>query len=338
MVEKEDSEILRRNERLLEVIKTQTEIAKQGLDLGAVMSLVAQRAQLLTGASGAVVELAEGEEMVYRAVSGMAESLLGLRLRRDSSLSGLCVKTGATLQSADTAVDPRVDRAACERVGLRSMVVAPLRHDDKLVGVLKVLSRQPHAFAADDVQILELMTELIAAAIHHATQYEANELFQLATHDPLTGLPNRALFFDRLRHGMASAKRTADRLAVLILDMDGLKPINDNFGHRAGDAAIRQVAARIRGVARQSDTVARLGGDEFGVVLSNVSDRAGAAAHGDRLAASIAAPFAFEDKEIRLGASIGMAVFPEDGDDVEVLIEKADRSMYSEKRGRPGHR
>lgn len=105
MVEKEDSEILRRNERLMDVIKIQTEVAKLGLDLGGVMSLVAQRAQMLTGAGAAVVELAEGEDMVYRAVSGFAEAQLGLRLKRESSLSGLCVKTGQTLQSADTALD-----------------------------------------------------------------------------------------------------------------------------------------------------------------------------------------------------------------------------------------
>ncbi len=179
------------------------------------------------------------------------------------------------------------------------------------------------------------MSELIAASIHHATRYEASELFHLATHDPLTGLPNRALFFRPAapRHGQRPAPAPSGWPSS-ILDMDGLKPINDNYGHRAGDAAIRQVAARIRKISRQSDTVARLGGDEFGVVLSRVADRAGVAAHGDRLADTIAAPFEFEEKEIRLGASIGMSLFPEDGEDLELLIEKADHSMYSEKRGR----
>lgn len=324
----------KRLERLLGVIRMQTEIAKQGLDLGGVISVVAQRAQVLTGANGAVVELAEGEEMVYRAAAGIAEVQLGLRLRRDGSLSGLCVASGRPLLCDDAATDPRVDRAACERVGLRSMVVVPLRHGDSLVGVLKVMSREPGAFDEADIELLELMTELIAASMYHATQYQANELFHLATHDSLTGLPNRALFFDRLRHGLASARRGNDKLAVLILDMDGLKPINDRFGHRAGDAALRQVAARILAVSRQSDTVARLGGDEFGIVLYRVSDRDGATQQGVRLAESIAASFSFEQREIELGASIGVAVFPEDGDDIEILVEKADQNMYAVKRGR----
>jgi diguanylate cyclase (GGDEF)-like protein len=323
-----------RNERLLEVIRTQTEIAKVGLDLGGVMALVARRAQELTGASGAVVELAEGEEMVYRAASGVAEKQLGLRLRRDGSLSGLCVKTGEPMVSEDTALDPRVDRAACERVGLRSMVVAPLRHNDNLVGVLKVLAGVPHAFGPEDVETLQLMSELIAAAMYHATQYQASGLFHQATHDALTGLPNRALFYDRLRHGLARAGRASERLGILFLDMDGLKPINDHFGHKAGDAALRQVAARLRKVSRQSDTVARLGGDEFGVVLTHVFDRAGVATHAERMAESIAAPFELEGQPIQLGASVGSALFPEDGQEVEVLIDKADQAMYREKRGR----
>lgn len=321
---------------LLAVIRTQNEIAKMGLDLGGVMAMVAQSAQELTGASGAVVELAEGDEMVYRAATGMAENQLGLRLKRIGSLSGLSVATGSPLVSDDSRLDPRVDRAACERVGLRSMVVVPLRHEGALVGVLKVLSREPRVFDGEHVEILELMSELIAAAMFHATHYQANELFHLATHDALTGLPNRALFFDRLRHGLANARRAAERLAVLILDMDGLKPINDHFGHRAGDAALRQVAGRIRQSARESDTVARLGGDEFGVLLGKVGDRSGAAAHGGRLAEAIAAPFDFEDRSIPLGASIGVSLFPEDGEDIETLIEKADQSMYQVKRGRGG--
>ncbi|NLP82170.1 GAF domain-containing protein, partial [Acinetobacter baumannii] len=122
---------------LLEIVRAQSQIAKLGTDLGAIMALVAERAQHLTCATGAVVEMAEGDEMVYRATSGLTETLPGLRLARQGSLSGLCVQTGEILHCTDSETDPRVDREACRRVGLRSMVVTPLRHLDTTVGVLK---------------------------------------------------------------------------------------------------------------------------------------------------------------------------------------------------------
>ena len=320
--------------RLLNVIQTQTEIARLGADLGGVMALVTERAQALTGAAGAVVELAEDSDMVYRATSGIAAAHLGLRLPRTNSLSGLCVEQREPLRCDDMETDARVNRDACRRVGLRSMIVVPLRHLDEVVGVLKVMATAPAAFADEDLQLLGLMSDLIGAAMYHATQHESGELFHRATHDALTGLPNRALFFERLRFAMAQAMRETRRFGVVNLDMDGLKPINDSLGHRAGDAAIREVAARIRATTRAADTAARVGGDEFGVILSEIGDRAGAQAHADRLASAIGSAFEFEQRPLRLGASVGVAVFPDDGDALEALLETADQAMYSHKRGK----
>src|SRR5579885_932165 len=134
------------SERLLQVIKIQAEIAELGMDLGAVMALVAQRTQSLTHATGAVVELAEGQYMVYRAACGLAERQLGLRLKREGSLSGLCVAEGRPLRCDDSETDSRVNREACRIVGLRSMVAVPLKHVDHVVGVLKVMAPQVSAF------------------------------------------------------------------------------------------------------------------------------------------------------------------------------------------------
>ena len=324
----------RGSERLLEVIRTQTDIAKLGLDLGGVMALVAERAQALTQAVGAVVELAEGGDMVYRAATGVAGAHLGMRLAQNSSLSGLCIREGQPLQCPDAETDARVDREACRRIGLRSMIVVPLRHHDAVVGVLKVLSERPQAFDDDDLHQLGLMSDLIAAAMFHATKYGTSELFYLATHDGLTGLANRSLFLERLRQCLAQAQREEKHFGLLNLDMDGLKPINDVYGHRAGDAAIRELAQRIKQASRESDTVARLGGDEFGVILSRVSDRDGALAHAQRLAQQIVQPFEFERQEIALDASIGVAVFPNDGAELDTLLDRADQSMYLTKRAK----
>jgi diguanylate cyclase (GGDEF)-like protein len=322
------------NDRLLGVIQTQTDVAGLGLDLGAVMALVAVRAQELTGASGAVIELAEGDEMVYRAATGVAEPHLGMRLRRTDSLSGRCIQAGTALRCDDSELDDRVDREACRRVGLRSMIVVPLRHHDQVVGVLKVLAPTPDAFDAGDTEILELMSGLVAAAMFHCTQYGTSALFHRATHDPLTGLPNRALFFDRLRHCLALANRARRRFAVLSLDMDGLKDINDIHGHRCGDRALQELADRLRLVTRSSDMAARVGGDEFGIVLCEVPDRDAVHAHATRLIERVCGTFVFEEVPIVLAASLGASLFPDDGETIESLLDVADAGMYARKRAR----
>ncbi|OIQ88046.1 putative diguanylate cyclase YeaP [mine drainage metagenome] len=319
---------------LMEIIRSQTEIAQQGLDLGGVMAFVSERLQGLTGADGAVVELAEGDEMVYRAASGIARSQLGLRLSREGSLSGQCVARQRILRCDDAETDAQVDREACRKMGLRSMVVAPLKHGEATVGVLKLASARPNAFSDVHLRILELMSGLIAAAMYHAVRFETDALYHRATHDALTGLANRALFYDRLRQTLSQAHRQSSFLGVLNLDMDGLKPINDTHGHRAGDEALREAGRRISSISRQSDTVARLGGDEFAVILTDVGGRDNALRHADRLAEEIRRPFSFEDKALALDASIGLAVFPEDGTDMDSLIEKADQAMYAVKRAR----
>ena len=321
-----------RPEILVEIIHAQTEIAKLGLDLGAVMNLVAERVQRLTGAVGAVVELAEGDDMVYRAVSGLAQSQLGLRLKQAGSLSGLCVQTGQILSCEDSERDARVDLDACRRVGVRSMLVAPLSHQGTAVGVLKIASPDVAAFGDGHRRVLELMSGLIAASMYHAARHDPEDLYHRATHDPLTGLANRALFYDRLRQCLSMAMRRSKLVGVISIDMNHLKAINDRHGHRAGDAALCEIAARIARISRRSDTAARLGGDEFGIVLAEVESRQDVAHLSNRLDHEIRLPFTFEGLVMPLSASLGMALYPEDGTEIETLIDRADQAMYQAKR------
>ena len=328
-----DSVTSERTRRLLGVIKAQSEIAQLGLDLGAVMIRVTERVLDLTPATGAVVELAEGDELVYRATSGAAASHLGLRLLRVNSLSGLCIARGQMLTCADSETDDRVDREACRLIGLRSMIVVPLRHSEQVVGVLKVYS-VARSFDDTDEEILGLMSDLIASAMFNATKNESGALFYQATHDALTGLAHRALFYDRLRHTLASARRDEQSFALLSLDMDGLKRINDTLGHRAGDAALREIADRIQQNSRQSDTVARVGGDEFGVILVGSERPQDVMAHASRIDKSLRVPFSFESHPVALAASIGTAIYPDQGEDIIQLMETADQAMYAAKRRR----
>ena len=138
----------RENARLTMIIAAQRDVMAAGLELEAVMQLVVENAQTLTRATAAAIELADGDEMVYRAASGAATTSVGLRLKIATSLSGLCVRTGKILSCVDADLDARVDRVACRRIGARSLIVVPLRHENVDVGVLKVMSSSPCAKAA----------------------------------------------------------------------------------------------------------------------------------------------------------------------------------------------
>ena len=159
----------------------------------------------------------------------------------------------------------------------------------------------------------------------------------LATHDPLTGVPNRTLFYDRLAQATAGADRYGTVLAILFVDLDGFKGINDARGHEAGDTVLREVARRIAGIVRKSDTVARIGGDEFTVILSQIGKPEDAATVARNMLERICEPLRVGGDEERIHASIGIAVHPRDGELPDTLVRNADTAMYHAKQ-RGGNR
>jgi diguanylate cyclase (GGDEF)-like protein len=312
----------------MEIIRLQTEIAEQRLDLSGVLNVVVDRIPSITNAEGAIVECVEGTEMLYRSASGFALPLLGTRAKQTASLSGLCVAQGQILRSDDTLIDPRVYRGPCENIGVRSIIVAPLRYDGSVVGVLKIVSSATHAFTARDVRILELMSELIVTAMSRADRDETNGPEQpAAAHDPLTGLANRTLFFDVLCQYVSPGRRQLDPIAILLIGLDGLQRINEDYGHRAGDAAIREMALRISRIPRKSDLVGHLGGDMFGVILIELSRLEDLLSIVNRISRETDQFFRYEGKVLHLTASIGYARFPVDGTDLDSLLETAEQSM-----------
>jgi diguanylate cyclase (GGDEF)-like protein/PAS domain S-box-containing protein len=160
----------------------------------------------------------------------------------------------------------------------------------------------------------------------------AEERFQsLAYYDALTGLPNRILLQDRLSKALAGARRRHDKVALLFLDLDRFKTINDSLGHSVGDLLLQEVAERLRRFAREQDTVARLGGDEFLVVLTNVKEVTDAAVAAERLMDAMTSEFVVQGHSLNINCSLGISVFPEHGADGEILIKNADAAMYSAK-------
>jgi diguanylate cyclase (GGDEF)-like protein len=153
----------------------------------------------------------------------------------------------------------------------------------------------------------------------------------LAQHDSLTDLPNRWLLYEHLARAMALSIRYQRRLAVLFLDLDRFKKINDSMGHSIGDQVLCQVSERLAGCVRASDTVGRIGGDEFVVVLAELENERDATICAEKIAAAVAAPLRIDDKDIHITLSIGIAIYPGDGDDADALIRSADTAMYRAK-------
>src|SRR5712692_702455 len=163
------------------------------------------------------------------------------------------------------------------------------------------------------------------------------DLREQALHDPLTGLPNRTLLDDRLESAIAVAQRQDAALSLLLLDLDGFKGVNDTWGHHAGDLVLIEIASRLSGTLRESDTAARLGGDEF-VLLLPATPLVGAVEAARALVDFIVAPITVDGRQVTVGASIGIAVFPNHGRDAEVLLAAADSAMYEAKNSGGGYR
>jgi two-component system, cell cycle response regulator len=156
---------------------------------------------------------------------------------------------------------------------------------------------------------------------------------ELALHDPLTGLPNRRLLEDRIATNLQHAARHQHKAAVMYLDLDGFKAINDTHGHACGDEILKLVAGRLVGSSRKEDTVARVGGDEFVIVLGEVGSLADAQEPASKLIEVVSEPYQVGALTLRLSTSIGIALYPDHADNVQALIEKADQALYDAKRG-----
>ena len=472
------------SQRLNDIITTQYKLAEAILDHEAFVMLVIERITLMTHADGAAYGLIDGDEMVYQAASGTLAGHVGMRLRLTHSLSGLCVLSRQVLSCNDTEQDPRVDRDACRKINVRSMVVAPLIHAGNPVGVLKILSQTPDAFNERDIQTLQLMAGLVGAAIGHQADFEANrkllqgrtealdalkteiehrsrieadirdnewrtrmiiessydafiainqqgeicdwnqqaqktfgwsrqealgavladliipeqyrqahaqgmqhfmetgkgavlnkpielvglrrggeefpveltiramqfkegyefcaflrditerqtvaKLLQRSHSDPLTGAANRHSFNDRMIEAMKRCIRNKTRLAVLYLDIDRFKDINDEYGHQVGDTLLKEFTLRLRSVIRATDTLARMGGDEFVVILEDLTHGRAAETVAHKILDAVRINMQVDALELAVTTTVGVAYYNGEPNP-EQLLDKADKAMYRAK-------
>lgn len=225
----------------------------------------------------------------------------------------------------------QIDSPVVNRLKLQSFFGIPLIGDkNNVVGTLLAGSQQIIPDFESAQQVLSALAQRFALE-HLVTRYRFDSRFQ-GLHDGLTRLPNRVLFSDRLQSALAEAQRGSEQFAVLFVDLDRFKQINDSLGHSVGDQVLVSVAERLRISVRASDTVARYAGDEFTLVLRHVVSREDVYRIADKLIHALEAPLTLNDRsELQLTASVGIAFFPEDGSTAEQLIQRADSAMYSAK-------
>ena len=247
-------------------------------------------------------------------------------------------------QKIRTAVEQTTARDGSSRTVLRQLV--PIWFGDRAAGVLVTerdyapIARSvtatfvPIALVLEGV-LLVLFISLFPVLRRATRQIDSHmeEIEHQALHDSLTGLPNRVLFHDRIETALANARRTGGRAAVLLLDLDGFKEINDALGHASGDQLLRELAVRLRGTLRDTDTIARLGGDEFGVVMP-----AGSADDvletATRIHVAVDEPFEIGGLSLHVKTSVGGVLYPDDASDADTLVRFADVAMYAAKRNR----
>ena len=214
-----------------------------------------------------------------------------------------------------------------------AQLLVPLCTRDLAFGVLALSGAHRDAFDPFAIQWVETLARHLAIIVSLAAVRKETEarILHLALHDPLTDLPNRTLFYDRLKQALAQAKRHGRKVGVLFVDLDRFKAINDSLGHEAGDALLKIVADRLVRCVRSTDTVARLSGDEFTLVLQDLNREQDAGLVAQKVLDAVAHPVTVGSQKIPITASVGIALYPFDATDPEVLIALADRAMYRAK-------
>jgi diguanylate cyclase (GGDEF)-like protein/PAS domain S-box-containing protein len=323
------------------LVELTTDMLSAELDERFYQQLMERAIELVPDAEGGSMVLWDDEDQSYRFVAARGfdmEVLRGIRLTSDE---------------LDRSDPPRVERIRIHDVhgrltpetielfrqagrlpDIRMTLSVPISAGGRARGFMNLDNfRDAEAFGPEAIEVAEALAVQVGLAFQRlrleASLREERARYQhLAGHDPLTDLPNRRLFQDRLEQALTRAARRGTRVGLVYVDLDDFKRVNDAYGHAAGDELLRAVARRLEDTVRAEDTVARLGGDEFAVVLAEIAGPADAPSVSAKLREAMAAPFELEEATVRLRASVGHAVHPDDGGDADTLMRAADAAMY----------
>jgi diguanylate cyclase (GGDEF)-like protein/PAS domain S-box-containing protein len=235
--------------------------------------------------------------------------------------------TNAPVWIPDLAHDINMRRGpAALKAGLRSVFAFPILVGEEFYGVIDLLAREPRQPDPALIGTVHTIGSQIGQFIARKTAEQNLRFF--ASHDPLTRLFNRNMFNDRLHQALAQAGRHERSLALLFIDLDGFKLVNDTVGHSAGDVLLAELANRLRASLREGDVISRMGGDEFVVLIEEFTDPGQVAEVAKKVLETVARPFTLQGREFRVTASLGISIYPDDGKDADTLVKNADMAMY----------
>jgi len=335
--------------RLQQLLGSLAEISTSAQDTEHLLRQVMAETMRFTGASGAVVERVVGDELEYVSAAGSIAPQAGLRMPLRGSLSCVAIQAREIQCCDDTEIDPRVDREACRRVGIRSMLIVPLLFRDEVIGVLKATSEQPAAFGTGEARALELSAGIIGAVLGRqampetgmregvAPQVTSEERPHAAPTDALTGLPNRRAFEMRLGEALHRWEGSTGHMALLFVDINGFKSINENLGHQVGDLALCKVGEIMVRTLRSGDIVSRLAGDEFVALLLDLDGgRQQVEWLCQKLLGALAQPQGLgAGLNLSLSVAIGVALHDDPSLTRAEWLKRADRAMCLARR-QPG--
>ncbi|OGI47374.1 MAG: hypothetical protein A2637_04730 [Candidatus Muproteobacteria bacterium RIFCSPHIGHO2_01_FULL_65_16] len=342
-------EAARREAANVQLLQAITAAANEATNVSEALRSTIQRVSAHIGwPVGHAYMLEEGKapvELISAGVSHLAdadrfrlfrERSEAMRFAHGRGLPGRVLADGRPAWIVDVATDNNFPRAATAvACGLHTAFAVPVRVGAEIVAVIEFFTTET---LPPDPALLEIMSH-VGTQLGRVVERARAELRlqRLAHYDPLTGLPNRLLFADRLEQALAQARRHQRSLAMLYLDLDRFKVVNDTLGHDTGDLLLAAAAQRLLGAVRAGDAIARLGGDEFGVLLVDMAGERDAPRMAEALLETLRRPFLLRDREFFIAASIGVSVFPRDGQDAHTLMRHADIAMYRTKeRGRNG--
>jgi diguanylate cyclase (GGDEF)-like protein len=284
----------------------------------------------------------ETNELNFGAAPSLPEffnqKLDGLKIGEGQGVCGTAAFRGERVVVNDILKSDYGDKfiELAQLVNIRACWSQPIKNSqDEILGTFAIFHTSPTIPKPEELVSIEQYANLAMLMIERYR--DDTKIQQLAFYDSLTGLPNRRLMSERLRYGIEDGSREHKRMAVLMMDLDKFKAVNDNFGHAAGDELLKQVAKRIQGRLRDVDTVARLGGDEFIVLLKDIVHVDDAARVAEFIVNDLSQPFQLAQSDnVQIGASIGISLYPEHGDNPELLIDHADTALYHAKDGGRG--
>lgn len=249
--------------------------------------------------------------------------------QKDKGMFGWLLTRQHPMYTNEPSAHPHSRGLPAGHIPITRLLAAPAIFDGRLIGQL-VLANAARDYGDHDLEVVQHLASIYALAVKQ--QWTEDRITELALFDQLTGLVNRHCYNDRLLQATKQAKRHGRMAALLFIDLDHFKPINDTLGHKAGDDVLQEVARRLKGVVRSTDTVARLGGDEFAVIIQDLSAPMEVGAVAAKILQVLAAPIPFPDTQCTVGCSIGISIFPDDADTIELWQHRADEAMYRVKK------